>query len=201
MTTDIDKAGFWQKWGFARFTTYDLMLMAVIATVQGVVLYFFGNLENVLRAAVGPVITTLVVSLLYTGWVVLAAILIRKAGAGYITALLAGALSLVLGGGTGLIIFLYATGQGGVSDLALILLGRYKKFDWWRVMIANMLAAEGGVIVTYFLFQVGELGAWALWGQIGLVVITGCAAGLVVYWLGKVLLATGIKGREVVVEE
>ncbi len=200
MTTDIEKAGSWQKWGFARFTTFDLMLMAVIATVQGVVLYFFGNLENVLRAAVGPVITTLVVSLLYTGWGVLAAILIRKAGAGYITALLAGAVSLVLGGGTGLIIFLYATGQGGVSDLALILLGRYQKFDWWRVMVANMLAAEGGVIVTYFLFQVGELGFWALWGQIGLVVITGCVAGLVVYRLGLALLATGIKGRDVIVE-
>lgn len=199
MTTAVEQS-FWEKWGFARFTTFDLMLMAVIATVQGVVLYFFGNFENVLRAAIGPVFTTFIVSFMYTGWGVLAAFLIRKAGAGYITALIAGALSLILGGGTGLIIFLYATGQGGVSDLTLILMGRYRKFNWFTVMISNMLAAQGGVIVTYFLFQVGQLGAWAFWSQVLLVILTGSVAGLVVYWLGKGLLATGFKSKDLIVE-
>ncbi|GFZ82120.1 putative HMP/thiamine permease protein YkoE [Compostibacillus humi] len=163
-------------------TTVDIVLMAILAIVNGVALTYLAMLNQMLTAIGGPILTSVTLGL-YAVSGVLAGYIIRKPGAAFFTLTLAGVIQVLSGNPNGLISITAATTDGLGAEIGYALF-RYKRWDWLSTAVAGLLTIPAWFVISAFWF------GYYTWGWT-ILIIAFCVrlvSGVILAgWLSKVL--------------
>ncbi|MEH7333119.1 ECF transporter S component [Neobacillus drentensis] len=165
-----------------RLTTVDIVLMAILAIVNGVAMTYLAMLNQMLTAIGGPILTSITLGL-FTISGVLAAYIIRKPGAAFFTLTLAGVVQILSGNPNGLISITAAITDGLGAELGYLLF-RYKRWDWLSTALSGLFAVPVWFVIASFWF------GYYKWGWVVLIIAFGvrCVSGIVLSgWLSKAI--------------
>lgn len=163
-------------------TTVDIVLMAILAIVNGVAMTYLAMLNQVLTALGGPILTSVTLGL-YSISGVLAGYIIRKPGAAFFTLTLSGVVQVLSGNPNGLISLVATTTDGLGAELAFALF-RYKRYDWLSTGIAGLFTIPVWFIVAAFWFGYVKWG----WTILLIAFVVRLVSGVVLSgWLSKAI--------------
>lgn len=150
----------------------DLLVTAVLSGIGGVMSTYIGYLANLFNTMLGvPFGAGQFLSGLHVFWIILAAGLVKKAGAASLAGLTKGCIEFLTGGTHGIAIIVVSLVQGIIVDLILIVFRRYSPAV---LSLAGGLAAASNVIVFQSLYFSG-----AAWGYIAFIALLAFISGLV----------------------
>lgn len=138
------------------FTTKDLVTIALLSALGGVLSTYIGYLGNVVNHIVGvPFGAGQFMAGLHVIWVMLALGITRKKGASTATGILKGIIELFLGGTHGVVIVVVSLVQGLIPDLVLFRDKAKDERSPTLYAIAGGLSSASNVVVFYAFFLVG----------------------------------------------
>ncbi|MGD8905233.1 MAG: ECF transporter S component, partial [Anaerolineae bacterium] len=175
------------------FTTRDLLMMAALAALGGVVSTYVNAVGDVFQSIFGFAGTTQWAAGLHVLWLTLAVGLTRKQGAGTITGLLKGGVELLTGNTHGLLVVLVDVVAGLLVDLGF--LPFRKKDSLAAYCLAGGLASASNVFVFQLFASVPSdtLAYWALLLVAGVAALSGVLfAGLLSHGLLNALRRAGV---------
>jgi ABC-type thiamin/hydroxymethylpyrimidine transport system permease subunit/DMSO/TMAO reductase YedYZ molybdopterin-dependent catalytic subunit len=160
-----------------HFTTRDLLMMAALAAMGGVVSTYVNAVGDVFQSVFGFAGTTQWAAGLHVLWLTLAVGLTRKQGAGTITGLLKGGVELLTGNTHGLLVVLVDIVAGLLVDLGF--LPFRNKDSLAAYSLAGGLAAASNVFVFQLFASVpaDTLAYWALLLVAGVAFLSGVLFG------------------------
>lgn len=167
------------------FSTRDLLMMAVLASLGGIASTYIQTLANAVHAALGFPGATQVLAGLHVIWIILAIGLTGKQGSGTVTGIIKGAVEFLSGNTHGILIVLIDVAAGIFVDLGM--LPFRNKNSYLAYSVAGGIATASNV----FVFQIfaslpGDILAL---GAIALVGLASFASGVLLAGiLGKALL-------------
>jgi energy-coupling factor transport system substrate-specific component len=174
------------------FTTFDIVLMALLAVANGVLTTYFGLLNKTLTAIGGPILTSTTVGI-YMVYGLLAIYIIRKPGTALITFLMGATVQMLLGNAYGMASAYVAALSYAVVLEAVFALYRYNRWGYVSIMIAAISA-----VPLWFVFAAYMFG-YIKWGLPVLLValVVRCLSGAILCgaltkWLGDSLAKTGL---------
>ncbi|WP_261130592.1 ECF transporter S component [Bacillus sp. Marseille-Q3570] len=172
-------------------TTVDIVLMAILAIVNGVALTYLAMLNQLLTALGGPILTSITLGL-YSISGVLAAYIIRKPGAAFFTLTLAGVVQIISGNPNGLISITAAVTDGLGVELGFMMF-RYKRWDWLSTGVAGLLAVPLWFIIAAFWFGYYKWGLTILLIAFAVRLLSGIVlSGWLSKLIGDLLVRTDI---------
>ncbi|OZG67420.1 ECF transporter S component [Bifidobacterium eulemuris] len=181
-----------------RWRVTDITTTAVIAVASGLVFWGAGLISEPLGSmlAIVPGMQALIYGVFYFAGP-LAAVIVRKPGAALFCELVAAMVEAVIGshwGGAGTILPGIVQGLG--AELAFLFFA-YRMWNIGVTMLAGALSAVGGVIVSYFLYNVGMslLDPYMVVNLLCNVISGAVIAGALTWWLYKAIAATGALDR------
>lgn len=131
----------------------DLLVIAVLSGIGGVMSTYVGYLGNLLNRVFGvPFGAGQFVSGLHVFWIILAAGLVRKPGAATAAGLLKGVIEVLTGSSHGVSIILVSLVQGLLVDMVLLVVRRHSLAGY---MLAGGVAAASNVFVFQLLYFSG----------------------------------------------
>lgn len=132
------------------FSNRDLLVIAILSGIGGVMSTYIGYLGNLLNRVFGvPFGAGQFVSGLHIFWFILAAGLIRKPGAATAAGLLKGVVEMLTGSTHGIAIILVSLTQGLMVDLVLLVVRRHNLASY---ILAGGVAAVSNVFVFQLLY-------------------------------------------------
>lgn len=135
------------------FSNRDLLIVAVLSGIGGVMSSYVSYLGNLLNKVFGvPFGAGQFVAGLHVFWIILAVGLIRKPGAGTAAGLLKGVIEFLAGSPHGVTIIIVSLVQGVVVDLVLLL---FRRYSLTGLMVAGALGTATNVIVFQMFFFSG----------------------------------------------
>ncbi|MDQ0199722.1 ECF transporter S component [Neobacillus ginsengisoli] len=165
-----------------RLTTVDIVLMCILAIVNGVAMTYLAMLNQMLTALGGPVLTSITLGL-YSISGVLAAYIIRKPGAAFFTLTLAGVVQILSGNPNGLISIIAALSDGLGAEIGFALF-RYKRWNWLSTAFSGLFAVPVWFVIAAFWFGYYKWG----WTILFIAFAVRCVSGIVLSgWLSKVI--------------
>jgi len=182
------------------YSTRDLLMMAALAALGGVSSTYINALGDLVQSVFGFAGTTQWASGLHVLWLVLAAGLTRKQGAGTLTGILKGCVELLSGNTHGLLVLLVDIAAGMILDLVLLAFRqRERRLPY---ALAGGLASASNV----FIFQLFAALPADLLTYAGLSLVAGVAflsgvafGGLLGYGLINALRAAGVVKEQPIV--
>lgn len=138
-----------EGWNFG-FTNRDLILMAVIAAISGVVNTGTGILWNAANAAGGPLAGAALQGAFMWSYI-LTFFLVRKPGAMLIVAVLDTAVEALLGNPSGIATIGWGVTQGLAAEVVLAICN-YRFFNWLSLGLAGAATSQFGTVWTAYLF-------------------------------------------------
>ena len=113
------------------FSSRDLLVVAVLSGIGGVMSTYVGYLGNLLNRIFGvPFGAGQFAAGLHVFWIIVAAGLVRRPGAATAAGLLKGVVELLTGSTHGVVIVLVSLIQGLLVDVVLLLLRRHTVFTY-----------------------------------------------------------------------
>ncbi len=179
-------------WNF-QYTTRDLLLIAVIGVISGVVNTGTGIVWNAVNAAGGPLAGALLQGAFMWAYL-LAFFLIRKPGAMLAVGLIETAIEGFLGNPSGLATLGWGLTQGLGAELVMAV-AMYGDFGWLAFGLAGAAASQFGTVWTAYLFGWDATPAVVqqYWTAAPINMISGFVlSGLLGWWLGKLIARTGL---------
>jgi ABC-type thiamin/hydroxymethylpyrimidine transport system permease subunit/DMSO/TMAO reductase YedYZ molybdopterin-dependent catalytic subunit len=155
------------------FSTRDLLMMAALAALGGVVSTYVNAIGDLLQSVLGFAGTTQWAAGLHVLWLVLAVGLTRKQGAGTVTGILKGGVELLTGNTHGLLVVLVDVVAGLLVDLGFL---PFRKKDALPAYcLAGGLASASNVFVFQLFASVpaDTLAYWALLLVAGMAFLSG----------------------------
>ncbi len=138
------------------FTTKDLVTIAVLSALGGVLSTYIGYLGNMVNHIVGvPFGAGQFMAGLHVIWIMLVLGITRKKGAATTTGILKGVIELFLGGTHGIVIVVVSLVQGLIPDLVLFRDGDKAARNPTMYAIAGGLASASNVIIFQAFFFSG----------------------------------------------
>lgn len=177
-------------WNF-NYTTRDIVIIAVIAAIAGVVNTGIGNLWYLLNSSLGPLGGALLQGAFMWAYI-LVMWLVRKPGAALILGLIETAVEVLLGNASGIGTLGWGLTQGlGVE--VVMALSNYQVFNIWAAIFAGAGASQFGVTWTSILFGWDPATAKDVWMAIPINLISGVIlSGLLGFYLAKAIAKTGL---------
>ena len=159
------------------FTTRDLLMMAALAALGGVVSTYVNAIGDFMQSILGFAGTTQWAAGLHVLWLTLAVGLTRKQGAGTMTGILKGGVELLTGNTHGLLIVLVDVVAGLMVDLGF--LPFRSKDSLAAYCLAGGLAAVSNVFVFQLFASVpaDTLAYWAMLLVAGVALLSGVLFG------------------------
>ncbi len=179
-------------WNF-QYTTRDLLLIAVIGVISGVVNTGTGIVWNAVNAAGGPLAGALLQGAFMWAYL-LAFFLIRKPGSMLAVGLIETAIEGFLGNPSGLATLGWGLTQGLGAELVMAI-ANYQDFGWLAFGLAGAAASQFGTVWTAYLFGWDSTPAVVqqYWMAAPINLISGfIISGLLGWWLGKLIARTGL---------
>ncbi len=150
----------------------DLLVIAILSGMGGVMSTYIGYLGNLLNTVLGvPFGAGQLMSGLHVFWIILAAGLVRKNGAGSAAGLLKGCIEFLTGGTHGIAIIIVSLVQGIIIDLILFI---FRRYTLPCLALAGGLAALTNVFVFQILYFAG-----VGWGYIFLIAGLAFISGVI----------------------
>ena len=179
-------------WNF-NYTTSDLIILAVVGAIAGVVNTGTGIIWNAANAAGGPLAGAALQGAFMWAYL-LAFFLVRKPGAMLIVGLIETAMEALLGNPSGFSTLGWGLTQG-IGAEAVMALANYNNFGWWAFLLAGAGTSQFGTVWTAYLFgwdSSPEIVA-QYWQAAPINMISGAIiSGLLGWWLGKLVERTGL---------
>jgi ABC-type thiamin/hydroxymethylpyrimidine transport system permease subunit len=162
-----------------RFDIRDIVLMALLSAVGGVLSTYIGYLGNLVNRLFGvPFGAGQLISGLHIVWPLLARALIGRFGSGTLTGLTKGVVELFTGGTHGVIILLVSAVEGLFVDLGL---GLTRRRGLLITMLAGALASAANVLVFQAIYFSG-VGASFLLVMTSAALVSGAVFGGYLAW-------------------
>lgn len=135
------------------FTTKDLVTIALISALGGVLSTYIGYLGNMVNHIIGvPFGAGQFMAGLHVTWIMLSLGITRKKGAATVTGLLKGIIELFLGSTHGIVIVAVSLMQGAIPDLVLFRDRTKEERGFATYGLAGGLSAASNVLVFQALF-------------------------------------------------
>jgi energy-coupling factor transport system substrate-specific component len=174
----------------ARWTQREIVVVAAIGVVFGVVYLAWVQVWLVAQALIGP----LALDLLFGLWCiasVVAACVVRKPFAAFFAEVVAAFAEIATGNPAGLILLLTGVVQGAGAELPFALT-RWKRYDWPVLIAAGASAAVFSFAYTWIRFNYGALSPGLLVTMFVLRVASGIVlAGIAGGYVARALHRTG----------
>jgi ABC-type thiamin/hydroxymethylpyrimidine transport system permease subunit len=166
-----------------HFTTRDLLMMAALAALGGVVSTYVNAVGDFFQSILGFAGTTQWAAGLHVLWLTLAVGLTGKPGAGTITGLLKGGVELLTGNTHGLLVVLVDVVAGLLVDLGFLPFRR--KDSLAAYCVAGGLASASNVFVFQLFASIPEdtLAYWAMLLVAGVAFLSGVLFAGVLSWV------------------
>jgi energy-coupling factor transport system substrate-specific component len=164
------------------FSTRDLLIIAVLAALGGVLSTYVSYLANMINHLVGvPFGAGNVVAGLHVLWLLLMIAITRKLGAGLIGGALKGFVEFITGNPHGIIVVVISTIEGLGAELGYL---PFRKYRTAAYMLGGGLGAFANVLVFQVLYNsYGNVYMFAIWG--GLAFVSG--AVMAGYFTGGIM--------------
>ena len=168
-------------------STKDLVTIALLSSLGGVLSTYVGYLGNLMNHMVGvPFGAGQFLAGLHVVWIVLAIGLTKKRGAGTVTGIVKGIVELFTGSTHGIVIVVVSSVQGIVADTVLFSNRAKEKRDYVSYTMAGGLASAMNVIVFQAFFFAG-----VPWVLIAMLCMLAFASGMIFGgWLSIEMLET-----------
>lgn len=179
-------------WNF-NYTTSDIILVAVIGAIAGVVNTGTGILWATANSAGGPLAGAALQGAFMWAYL-LAFFLVRKPGAMLAVGLIETAMEALLGNPSGFSTLGWGLTQGIGAEVVMAF-ANYKNFGWWAFLLAGMGTSQFGTVWTAYLFGWDSTPTIVsqYWMAAPINMISGAIfSGLLGYWLGKMIERTGL---------
>lgn len=179
-------------WNF-NYTTRDLILLAVIGAIAGVINVGMGIVWNAANAAGGPLAGAALQGTFMWAYL-LAFFLVRKPGSMLIIGLLEASIEALLGNPSGISTIGWGLTQGLGAEIVMAI-NNYSNFSWFAFAMAGAAASQFGTVWTAYLFgwdSTPEI-VRQYWIATPINLISGAIfSGLLGYWLGQMIAKTGL---------
>jgi energy-coupling factor transport system substrate-specific component len=177
-------------WNF-QYSTRDIVIIAVIAAIAGVVNTGTGNLWYLANSSLGPLGGAVLQGAFMWAYV-LVMWLVRKPGAAIFLGLIETAVEVLLGNASGIGTLGWGITQGLGVELVMAMSG-YRNFSLWAALAAGASASQFGTTWTAVLFGWDPTTANAVWMAIPVNLISGLVfSGLLGFYLARALGRTGL---------
>ncbi len=177
------------KGGFNfKYTTSDLVIMAVLGALAGVINTWMGNVWYAANS-VSPIYGAALQGTFMWAYL-LAYFLVRKSGSMLIIGIIEASVEALLGNQAGLATLGWGITQGFGAEFVMWM-ANYSKFGWLAFALAGAGAAQFGTVWSYILYVWSSLTDYLIAMPINM--ISGFIfSGLLGYWLGKLIENTGL---------
>jgi len=176
-----------------RFDVRDIVLMALLSAVGGVLSTYIGYLGNLVNRLFGvPFGAGQLISGLHIVWPLLARALVGRFGAGTLTGLTKGAVELFTGGTHGVVILLVSAVEGLFVDLGL---GVTRRRNLLVTMLAGALASASNVVVFQAVYFSGVAASFLALMIAAAFVSGGVFGGYLAWDIERVLVASHLIRR------
>jgi len=184
----------WNKkksgWNF-NYTTRDIVIIAVIAAITGVVNTGVGNLWYLANTSLGPLGGALLQGAFMWAYI-LAMWLIRKPGAALIVGIIEAVTEILLGNAAGIGTLGWGLTQGLAIE-AVMAISNYQKFDMLTAILAGAAASQFGTLWTSIFYGWDPAYSKDVWMAVPINLISGAIlSGLLGYLLAKAISRTGL---------
>ncbi|WP_442604253.1 ECF transporter S component [Paenibacillus sp. KN14-4R] len=181
-----------KKWSLDRFTTLDIVLMALLAVANGVLTNYLAFVNKFLTTLGGPIATSTIVGV-YMVYGLLAMYIIRKPGTALITYLIGATLQTLLGISYGpASAYTAAICYALVAEIVFALY-RYKNWGYFSMSLASFF-----MVPLWFVFAANMFGYWK-WdvSTLSIAFVVRCVSGVILCgmltkWLGDTINKTGL---------
>lgn len=184
-----------KKFRFSAFTTFDIVLMAMLATANGAMTFYLSVVNKTLNSLGGPIATSTIVGL-YMVYGLLAYYIIRKPGTAVITYAFGALVQSFMGTAYGFMSAIAAALCYMIAAELVFALLRHKVWNVGALMLA------GGAMVPLWFIVAAYMFGYTSWGwqvlAIALVVRVASGVllcGMLTKWLGDALGRTGLLRR------
>ncbi len=181
-----------QKGGWnLKYSTRDIVIIAVIAAITGVVNTGVGNIWYLANSSLGPLGGALLQGAFMWAYI-LVMWLIRKPGAALILGVIETAVEILLGNAAGVGTLGWGVTQGLAVEAVMAICG-YQKYNLVTAMMAGAASSQFGTVWTSILFGWDPATARDVWLAVPINLISGLIlSGLVGYYLAIALGKTGL---------
>ena len=177
-------------WNF-QYTTRDIVIIAVIAAIAGVVNTGMGNLWYLANTSLGPLGGAILQGSFMWAYI-LVVWLVRKPGAAIFLGLIETAVEVLLGNASGIGTLGWGLTQGLGVEIVMAISG-YQNYTIWAALAAGAAASQFGTTWTAVLFGWDPATANDVWMAIPINLISGIVfSGLLGFYLAKGLARTGL---------
>jgi energy-coupling factor transport system substrate-specific component len=177
-------------WNF-NYSTRDIVIVAVIAAIAGVVNTGTGNVWFLANSSLGPLGGALLQGAFMWAYI-LAAWLVRKPGAALAVGVIEAAVEILLGNASGIGTLGWGISQGLAIEVILAFVA-YSKFDLTTALTAGAASSQFGTVWTAILFGWDPATARDVWIAVPVNLISGLIlSGLLGYLLAKAIRRTGL---------
>jgi energy-coupling factor transport system permease protein len=179
-------------WNF-NYSTSDLIILAVIGAIAGVINTGTGIVWAAANSAGGPLAGAALQGAFMWAYL-LAYFLVRKPGSMLIVGLVETAMEALLGNPSGFATMGWGLTQGIGAEVVMAFVN-YSNFGWWAFALAGAAASQFGTIWTAWLFgwdtSAAVVGQY--WQATPINLISGAIfSGILGWWLGKMVERTGL---------
>jgi energy-coupling factor transport system substrate-specific component len=177
-------------WDF-KYSTRDIVILAVIAAIAGVVNTGMGNLWYLVNSSLGPMGGALLQGSFMWAYV-LVMWLVRKPGAALALGIIEAAVEILLGNASGVGTLGWGVTQGlGVEVVMAIAM--YAKFDLVAAICAGAASSQFGTLWTAILFGWDPAYARDVWLAVPINIVSGAIlSGVIGYLLARAIGRTGL---------
>lgn len=180
------------KSGFnLKYTTNDILIIAIMAAITGVVNAGLSNVWNLANASLGPLGGALLQGAFMWGYI-LVMWLVRKPGAALLLGILEAAVESLLGNPAGIATLGWGITQGLAVE-AVMALTSYKNYSLLTALMAGAASSQFGTVWTAIFYGWDPAGAAAVWQAMPVNLVSGLIlSGLLGYLLAQALARTGL---------
>jgi energy-coupling factor transport system permease protein len=177
-------------WNF-NYTTRDIVIIAVIAAITGVVNTLVSNVWNLMNSAFGPLGGATLQGTFMWAYI-LVVFLVRKPGAALFLGLIETGVEVLLGNPAGVASLGWGVTQGLGVEVVMAIAG-YQNFNIWAAMMAGAAASQFGTTWTAIFYGWDPATAKDVWLAMPINLISGLVfSGILGYYLSVALAKTGL---------
>jgi energy-coupling factor transport system substrate-specific component len=174
-----------------KYTTRDLVIIAVIAAIAGVINSGVANIWNLANSSLGPMGGALLQGSFMWAYI-LVMFLVRKPGAALILGIIETAIEILVANPAGVGTLGWGLFQGLGVEIVMAISG-YKIFNLWTALAAGAASSQFGTVWTAILYGWDPAYARDVWLAIPINIISGLIlSGLLGYYLYKAIARTGL---------
>jgi energy-coupling factor transport system substrate-specific component len=177
-------------WDF-KYSTRDIVILAVIAAIAGVVNTGMGNLWYLANSSLGPMGGALLQGSFMWAYV-LVMWLVRRPGAALALGIIEAAVEILLGNASGVGTLGWGVTQGLAIEVVMAI-AMYGKFDLVAAICAGAAASQFGTLWTAILFGWDPAYARDVWLAVPINIVSGAIlSGVIGYLLARAIGRTGL---------